>query len=447
MKLNRLVASGSKSVGIAFLAALATSACGFLPCDAKETVPEAVEEPTEYSVDSVEFCGVQAGPTVEPDLPVDPSRKEFFSKHPFSQLESRGGRVLTSPRVVAVFFEGDPGQQEAEWFLKSYGCTRHWREAVSEYGVGDLGFRRSVVLPAAPEGTFATRASLEAWIGQKLTEGAFGPIEQDDLLTILPPKGTEVAPGWELQEWSSNAADAQYLASPAGATEGLHGSVGIIPYAASAPTDGRGRYVGLSRWLLAAVTNPAPKSSPAWSVLGRGKRIVQPWSTRGEWGVWKNREPLVDVEAACLCHPKGPSDYPFDVATMYSNRLARAGQNPCPDEPPVLAGVSNEGRRQLSLGPQESIRVSYEGWIDVRFAVRVFREGPDDVLLYGNVVCDCSGRIYYGGGGSGPFRAKNGQVVTLDLFSPKSEAVACLIVYTKTVDGRMLDETWFDVGP
>ena len=438
MKLNRLVASDSKSVGIALLAALATSACGFFPCDAKETIPEAAEEPTEYSVDSVEFCGVQAGPTVKPDLPVDPSRKEFFSKHPFSQLESRGGRVLTSPRVVAVFFEGEPGQQDAEWFLKSYGCTRHWREAVSEYGVGDLGFRRSVVLPAAPEGTFATRASLEAWIGKKLTEGAFGPIEQDDVLTILPPKGTEVAPGWELQEWSKDAADEQSLAWVA--PTGLHGSVGIIPYATAAPTVGRARYVGLSRWLLAAATNPTPKSSPAWSVLGRGKRSLR-WSASNRWGVWKNREALVDVEAACICNSKEPSDYPFDVATMYSSRLARAGQNPCPDGLPVLAGVSNEGRRQLS---------SDHEWIrgrDVRFAVRVFHEGPDDVLLYGTVTSDCSGAIGYGEGESGPFPAKNGQVVTLDLFRRPGSTGACLVIYTKTVDGRMLDETYFDVGP
>ena len=41
-------------------------------------------------------------------------------------------------------------QSETEAMLLSYGCTAAWRDAISEYGVDDAVYERSLVIPEFP---------------------------------------------------------------------------------------------------------------------------------------------------------------------------------------------------------------------------------------------------------------------------------------------------------
>lgn len=422
--------------------AAAASACALFPCDSTEAPAAGSDDSVAHIVESFERCGPPrdpGGPSLLPEMPTDPARREFFAIHPFAKLESGGGAVLARPKVVAVFFEGDPTRTEVEGFLGSYGCTRHWREAVGEYGVGDLAFRRSVVVPAPPSGAFSTRASIESWIGQGLSAGTFGPLEPDDILTVIAPVDTKVAPDWYARETGNRP-----FATPPPRTgvgtgmlgyDGLHGSVGRTPYLVAAseasPLTGLAvsRYVGLSRWLLAAVTNPSPRVSPAYGVVGRGRQRARTFSYAWSEGA------ALEIPGSSACPTTDPVDYPVEVATMYSNRRANAGLNPCPGDDVVHAAVALERR----LG-------------DMRFSLRVFHDSPTEVLLYASLG-ECPTRIDSWSRPSptdnGPFPARNG-LVTIDLaFARPSETTPprCLIVRTESSDGRFLDETEIDTRP
>src|SRR5580765_7180903 len=62
------------------------------------------------------------------------------------------GSVMTSVRVVPVFFPGDPVEADVVGFLADYAASPYWSQQVGEYGVGALTVADPIELPdAAPQ--------------------------------------------------------------------------------------------------------------------------------------------------------------------------------------------------------------------------------------------------------------------------------------------------------
>lgn len=58
--------------------------------------------------------------TALPELSVEEGRESFFAALPLPEVEYQGGPVLDAPRIIGVFFAGDPLQELTVSFLESY---------------------------------------------------------------------------------------------------------------------------------------------------------------------------------------------------------------------------------------------------------------------------------------------------------------------------------------
>jgi hypothetical protein len=141
------------------------------------------------SVGDVTICGpsLQSLPT-----PTD-SQRAFAAAHPWPQLQYQGGSVFKSPRVVSVFFGDAPHRDRTEALLQSYGCTTWWREAVAEYGVGDLTWARTVVLrePFPSTSNPDDIVDFQTWVARK--EAALAPRDGEVFVFLRPKESTRSA--------------------------------------------------------------------------------------------------------------------------------------------------------------------------------------------------------------------------------------------------------------
>jgi hypothetical protein len=288
------------------LALVAVLSCGSGGNDSNEVV-----------VASVTRCTAARAPAVAGELPLEGRRKEFFSKYPLAQLQYGGGRVLSAPRIVGVFFGADLMQRATEALLASYGCTSYWRDAVNEYGVGDALYARTVSLSEFPalEDAGSPVQAFEAWIVDAIAANTFGQLNEEDvLLFFLPPS-------------------VRLLSDDCSLRPGAHSSVVTrdnrhIAYAyfdacsaSPGPEDLIARSHAATHELIEMATDPDPLTAPAYRTLGAG--VVAP--------TVRLPTSLADDESGDLCNDVIPQvpDYPFAVALGYSNRLARAGLDPC----------------------------------------------------------------------------------------------------------------------
>lgn len=275
---------------------------------------------SDRSTDEIPVATVTRCPGPQPagavdELPFEGRRKEFFSKHPVAQLMTSGGRQITSPRIVGVYFGADKMYGATEALLDSYGCSADWRAAVNEYGIGDAAHDHSVSLAAWPgPSSDWDVSSFESWLTDSASKNVFGGVSADTMLVFLLPPATHLSP------------------DDCGGVLGRHGAATMpdgtrIAYAyiltcrgsASAP-DLALRTHSISHELMEMTMNPDP-SAGTWYGLGPG--IVLP-SVRTSSTPNEN-------EGADYCNdlPVESTDYPFEIARNYSNRSARAGRDPC----------------------------------------------------------------------------------------------------------------------
>src|SRR5438874_8919276 len=92
----------------------------------------------------------------------DPDRPDFGAPsdvYPDQQLtlpsiaSRSGGPVMTSVRVIPVFFGGDAIEDDVLGFLSDYATSPIWAQQVAEYGVGALTIGDPVELSDAAPAT------------------------------------------------------------------------------------------------------------------------------------------------------------------------------------------------------------------------------------------------------------------------------------------------------
>lgn len=285
---------------------------------AREEPDAASTEPQKVVLRSVARCTQRRPPDAYSPIPVGGRRAEFFSRNPLATVTNQGGPILRSPRVVGVFFEGDPLRPLTEAFLGSYGCTPAWRDAVGEYGVGDLLAARSIVLRHSPPLEMTTdHAAFKRWVGERIVAGELGELTPDDVVLFHLPSDYSPAAHRACED-----------------DEGGHATAAGIPYGyvrtCGWPADSRAalarRTTAGSRTLMKLAMNPFPETAPAWSKISAGVTIVSSTPIPPEPS---RSDPREGPDLCTTDYPVQPEAYPFAVARTYSNRRAIAGWQPC----------------------------------------------------------------------------------------------------------------------
>jgi hypothetical protein len=206
-------------------------------------------------------------------------------------------------------------------FAQAVGASAYWESATHEYGVGPLGFARSVHVAAAPSASIDSTA-LESWLISQLdgTHAEWGTPDASTIYTIVYPVGMTI----------TMSGQSICSSSPAYHSEVTLGSGTTVPYAAMAQC---GSFQGLSgidyvtgglshEWVEAS-TDPFPNSSPAY---------YGPPPRYNDWAIVTGGE-LADM---CTILPDvyfQPTGLPFTVQRTWSNAAASAGHDPCVPAP------------------------------------------------------------------------------------------------------------------
>jgi hypothetical protein len=286
------------------------------------------------------------------------------------QVVSSGGPVLESANLESITFPGDPYADELDDFVASVGCTSYWNAVTADYGVGPA-VAGPAIRPSEQAPGSIDDAQIRSWLVQKI-EGQdpnFPRPAPESVYVLWYPAGTTVTRGADV---SCVVFDGYHDSSTL--TDGTPYSYVVIPRCPSpgSPDAGvPGVYAftrPASHELIEACTDPQ-------------------WSTRPAYNLTDTNHPGpvfgAGSEIGDLCEftdqLRPPSTFPWPVATAWSNRSARLGDDPCAPAPgtdyvyaaPLVADVAD-----VDASPQPSAVVHVPVGGSVTIEVHVIGNGP-----------------------------------------------------------------------
>jgi hypothetical protein len=241
---------------------------------------------------------------------------------------SQGGPVLTSPRVVPIFFMGDTAKPDLEDLL-SHLPGAYWSATTSEYGVGALTIAPSMVVTAAPPTDDGT---LQSWLATLVPTP-----DPSTIYTVFLPANVTFTFGG--------------MTSCMG-FGGYHSERGNMVYALvpRCPSHTAGPLdvvtAATSHELIEAATDPHPGSNPAFNAVV-------------DYATWANFQ--TELGDMCEFVPaawRGMAGSHV-VQRTWSNAAAAAGHDPCvpaPATPYVAAAPVVPTQTITVLGQQYTTR-------------------------------------------------------------------------------------------
>lgn len=254
----------------------------------------------------------EAGP---PGPEVDAGPPKVIPKPTFPEVQSRGGPVIKTPRIVPIVFAGDPLIAQITQFTAKIATSEYWKTVGAEYGVGAITPLETIVLDeAAPEAI--TSDQIEAWLAAKLSgeTPALGAPDADTLYAVYYPASTKITmgDGDDRLGQSCEGYGGYHFEIAAG---GKQVGYTVLPRC----SDIDELTVAASHEYFEWATDPFPKTKPAYSKLDEPHWAWQA-TMIGELGdlcTFLDRENL------------HPPDIGFEVQRQWSNKLSLAGKYPC----------------------------------------------------------------------------------------------------------------------
>ncbi|HEY1954437.1 MAG TPA: hypothetical protein VGH28_02475 [Polyangiaceae bacterium] len=278
------------------------------------------------------------------------------------QVVDLGGPHFATPKIVPVFYGGDPNESDVESFLAALPASSYWA-ATTEYGVGALSVASSVVLGAAPSA--ASDADVRALIAAH-TQGASAdwPTDPEAIYAFFFPKTTT---------FTDDYGDTMCV----GGNDGYHAATSS-PYIVLAGCSDIGKGVldtttaSLSHELVEASTDPFIGTTPSWA------------ATDSDHLIW---EAVPGGEVADMCELSPQS---FDtivgsymVQRFWSNAAAAAGGDPCvpvSSAPYFIAAPVFPGETPVTQGTKKGKTLG--------IAVPVGQSATIDVVLHASAPTD-----------------------------------------------------------
>jgi hypothetical protein len=306
-------------------------------------------------------------------------------------VKSRGGPVITNPKIVVVTFANDPDADLINAFNDQLVASPYWQTTTNEYGVGPLTIANKVRMaaPAASLDQSGVEALLTANLGPG---GPLGPSDSSTLYALYFPSTTSLSDIAGMSCGTIAGSFGGYHSEIAGADGG-----GIqIAYATIARCPSPNPYVSPLEATFSAATHeyvewatdPYVRSAPAYG-----------YPSPGAWGL-----DLAFGELGDLCVPfvpfqqflgtLGDSGQQGLFQRTWSNASALALHHPCvpvyPGDPyfnssPDLGDALPIGLLAPNGGMYTVLGVKVPIGISRTIAVRLFSDrdtkGPWDVFI------------------------------------------------------------------
>jgi hypothetical protein len=279
-------------------------------------------------------AAADSGPAVDNGAP----STTYPAPHPAlpELVNQAGGKVLVTPKVYLVFFPGYPYQAQVEGLAKALGPSSYWSATTAEYGVGKIDYAGSKVLDNEVAPASIKDTDVEKFMNDKISSGAFGMPDESTLYAIFYPQTTTISSG------SGGIGGGNSCTSFGGyhsdTTVGAGGAAknyafAVLPTCASfgglAGADGlTGAF---THEVIEAVTDPFPSTNQgadsAYSSVDMDHFI---WILFG------------GTESGDLCVPEKDAfvklaEVGYTVQRTWSNKLAKAGNDPCAPNMPGSA--------------------------------------------------------------------------------------------------------------
>jgi len=254
---------------------------------------------------------------------------------PPPQVTTLGGAVLAAPRIVPIFYSGDPMIEPIDAFAQRFATSAFWGFA-SEYGVGPATKLPRTVVSLPPPARL-TSGQVSAFVQIELRRGVFPAYDPNNIYVIyFAPETTITIPGFgdSCKEFGAYHAATQDSAGR------------LVPYAVIPRCNGYLNHFGIdavtsatSHEVLEAATDPFGDAFVDANWQATGMAFAFEGGAGGELSDFCEFMPGVDVvdpEVGNL------------VERFWSNQRAAAGHDPCvpaPDRPyfnalPILGGAS-----------------------------------------------------------------------------------------------------------
>lgn len=253
---------------------------------------------------------------------------------------NKGGKTLTSPKIITVTWASDPNASTLQAFDDQIGASTYWK-VLSEYGIGPASSAAvdHVVIPdddgGAPWDQPWADDAIDQWT-QSMIAGAPAngwpaPDDQSVYIVFVPPTTKVLDQGQD----ACNVLGGYHVELNASAGTNPDGVAYALidqycaqeygmPVVGNATEDA-------SHELAEAATDPYPNHVPA--LVG-----FDPGSLSWElWNEWQD-----EVADACESfdegYYQGGSDLPYMLSRVWSNASGKAGHDPCV---PVPSGAYN----------------------------------------------------------------------------------------------------------
>lgn len=341
MKLSRVVA-------LAFFVPVgAAAACGG---SASHTTPEDAggggdsstagdSGPSEGSTGGDSGSGSDTGAARDaaPDVDNGAPSKNYPAPHPPlpTLTNASHGPVLTTPKVVYVFYPGDPYEAGLKTFAQKVATSTYWPAVTQQYGVSPITYGATYELTGqTPPGTIKS-SDVQTFMGQEIQSGALGTPDPETIYTIVYPAGTTITQPNPVSPLlgtvSSCSAFGGYHDNVAvSLTDGgtpVNFAYAVIPTCTASLDD---LTAVISHEWVEASTDPLPTSTGAFQLTPGPSSAF--FTVDGDHVVWAV---LGGGEAGDLCEPEGQGIYfaPTDVGNLvqrtWSNLSAAASHDPC----------------------------------------------------------------------------------------------------------------------
>lgn len=274
------------------------------------------------SIDAPADVAPQPTPPVVPPAPdagrtadaADAAPPKVLPKPTFPEVQSRGGPVIKTPRVLPIVFKNDPLAAQITDFTTKIAASQYWKDVGLEYGVGAMTTATTIVLDEAPPTTIASSA-IETWLAGKLTGAtpAFGAPDANTLYAIYYPSGTTITLAGSGEQGQSCAGYGGYhFEVDAGGTQVGYA---VLPRCSVIEE----LTVAASHEYFEWATDPFPRTKPAYNRLDDAHWAWQA-AFLGELG-----DLCTFLDRANL----NPPEIGFEIQRQWSNKLSLAGKYPC----------------------------------------------------------------------------------------------------------------------
>ncbi len=256
-------------------------------------------------------------------------------------VQNAGGTLLSSPRIVPVFFAGETRADALDDAISKYVASSAWTASTREYGVGAATVAAAVhVTEALP--TQMTTPDLGSWIAMHLdgSHPEWGPSDDATIATsvyvLYPPPSTRLlAPQEDASDpMAASLCDSLYdLTGWHWQTTPAPGPAPPIAFAVvgACSSDATVSVLGAmtattSHELVEATTDPRFLTAPAYASVDDAHAFWMEVTGGGELA------DLCNLDASDFVTPL---DVGYLVQRTWSNAAAAAGHDPCVPAPAV----------------------------------------------------------------------------------------------------------------